>query len=71
MFLGGIEVVARGGDDRDAQESSAPGTAETWGRVLLRPGVEVHFRHDLPPLGEAELTELMARLEAALRENRR
>ena len=71
MFLGGIEVVARGGgEDRDEQ-SSASGTVEEWKRVQLRPGVELHFQDGLPKLGDAELTELMARLEAALRENRR
>jgi hypothetical protein len=67
MFLGGIEVVARGGEDRNAQESPASGMVEMWKRVKLRPGVELHFRNDLPRLSETELVELVARLETALR----
>lgn len=70
MFLGGIEVVARGGEDRNVQGSPASGTVETWNRVQLRPGVELHLRNDLPRLGGAELKELLARLETALRGDR-
>jgi DNA-binding transcriptional MerR regulator len=67
MFLGGIEMVARAGEDQHAQESPASGTVETWRRVQVVPGVELHVRDDLPKLGAAELKELMARLEELLR----
>jgi DNA-binding transcriptional MerR regulator len=69
MFLGGIEMVARAGEDRNAQESPASGMVETWRRVQLMPGVELHLRDDLPKLGVAELKELIARVETALRGN--
>jgi DNA-binding transcriptional MerR regulator len=69
MFLGGIEMVARAGEDRNAQESPASGMVETWRRVQLMPGVELHMRDDLPKLSVAELKELIARVETALRGN--
>ena len=71
MFLGGIEMVARAGEGRRAQGSPAPGSAETWRRVQVISGVELHVREDLQKLGAAELKELLARLETALRENLR
>jgi hypothetical protein len=71
MFLGGIEVVARESEGRDVQESTASGKVETWRRVQLKPGVELHLHSDLPTLSEAELKELLARLETALRGNYR
>ena len=71
MFLGGIEMVAREGGDRNVRESPASGRAETWRRVRVIPGVELHLRNDLSALGKAELKELLARLESALRGNHR
>ncbi|MEX2580599.1 MAG: MerR family transcriptional regulator [Verrucomicrobiales bacterium] len=67
MLLEGIELVARGGGDRNRQESPAPGMAETWRRVQLRPGVELHVRGDLPRLRQAELRRLLERVEIALK----
>ena len=67
MFLGGTEIVFRAGEDRNAQESSASGTVETWRRVQVLPGVELHVRGDLPKLGAAERKELLARLKELLR----
>jgi DNA-binding transcriptional MerR regulator len=71
MFLGGIEMVARadGGEGGSAVASAAPGTVEAWKRVRVASGVELHVRNDLPKLGVAELKELIARLETALRGN--
>ena len=67
MFLGGIEMVARAGEEQHAQGSPAPGTVETWRRVQVKPGVELHVRNDLAKLRAAELKELLAGLESALR----
>ena len=60
-------VRLRAGDDRNAQESPASGMVETWRRVQVMPGLELHLRNDLPTLGAAELKELLARLEELLR----
>jgi hypothetical protein len=67
MFLGGTEMVFRAGEDRNAQGLAASGVVETWKRVQVLPGVELHLRNDLPTLGVAELKELLARLEVLLR----
>jgi len=67
MFLGGTEMVFRAGEDRNAQESPASGAVETWRRVQVVPGVELHIRGDLPKLGVAERKALLARLEGLLR----
>ena len=64
MFIGGIEMVARPGGSRDA---SASVPIETWRRVQVAPGVELHLRGDLPKPKPAELKKLVGRLETALR----
>jgi len=69
MFLGGTEMVFRAGENRNAQEPSASGKVEAWRRVQVIPGVELHVRNDLPKLCVAELKELLARIETALRGN--
>ena len=43
----------------------APGMAETWKRIVVVPGVELHLRGDLPRPREME--ELLVKLETALR----
>jgi len=67
MFLGGTEMVFRSGEDRSAQGAPASGTVETWRRVQVMPGVELHVRGDLPRLRQAELRQLLERVEIALR----
>jgi len=67
MFLGGTEIVFRAGEDRNAQESPASGTVEAWRRVQVVPGVELHVRSDLPRLRQAEMRQLLERVEIALR----
>ena len=67
MFLGGIEMVARAGEDRNARESPAPGMVETWRRVQVMPGVELHLSGDLPKPKPEELKQLLERVERALR----
>ena len=62
-------MVARGGEDRNEQASpaSALGKVETWKRVQVAPGVELHLRGDRKRLTPAELKQLLKRLETALR----
>ena len=43
------------------------GTAETWRRVQVAPGVELHLRDDLSRLRPKELSELVERVEKVLR----
>jgi DNA-binding transcriptional MerR regulator len=64
MFIGGIEMVARAGGNSGGADS-----AETWRRVRVAPGVELHLRDDLPKPKPAELKKLVGRLERALRRN--
>jgi hypothetical protein len=69
MFLGGVEMVARAGGSRGgaASRSPAPEPAETWRRVRVAPGVELHLREDLAKPQPGELKDLLERLEGALR----
>jgi hypothetical protein len=62
MFTSGIEMVARSEGSRCGADS-----AETWRRVRVAPGVELHLRGDLPKPKPAELKQLIERLERALR----
>jgi hypothetical protein len=67
MFIGGIEMVARLEGSRCGADSAAAELAETWRRVRVAPGVELHLRDDLPNPKPAELKQLIERLERALR----
>jgi DNA-binding transcriptional MerR regulator len=67
MFLGGIEMVAKAEVGGGALASSAPVPAETWKRVQVAPGVELHLSEDLKKPKAADLKDLMERIETALR----
>ncbi|MFT4548482.1 MAG: hypothetical protein ACI9UA_005288 [Pseudoalteromonas tetraodonis] len=67
MFIGGIEMVARSEGSDGAEPSATLQPVETWRRVQVSPGVELHLRPDLPKLRPAELKKLVERLERALR----
>ncbi len=67
MFIGGIEMVARSEGSQGGAGSTAAAAAETWRRVQVSPGVELHLRGDLPKPRPAELKKLVERLERALR----
>jgi DNA-binding transcriptional MerR regulator len=68
LLFDGIEVVAR-------QLSATTGAAmdpehgESWKRIVVAPGIELHLRGDLPKSKPAELTQWLALLETALRKN--
>ena len=63
MLFEGIEIVVRPGEAADVEE------VESWKRIRVTPGVELHLRHDLPKPRPAELKKLLAHLETALRKN--
>ena len=70
MFLGGIEVVTRAGEEPGSQGPPVPPipeTVETWKRLQVEPGVELHLRHDASRLRSKNLENLMAKLEELLR----
>ena len=69
MLFEGVEMVARQGGGAVVEESGAGEVEETWRRVRVTPGVELHLRDDLPKLKPAELRRLMERLEVVLRRN--
>ena len=60
LLFEGIEIVARQGEAEEV---------ESWKRIRVTPGVELHLRHDLPKPRPAELKKLLAHLETALRKN--
>jgi hypothetical protein len=59
-----IEMVARVEGSRDAPSPglATPRPAETWSRVRVAPGVELHLRDDLPKPKPRELKQLVERL---------
>ena len=73
MLFEGVEMVARQGGGAVVEESGAGEMEETWKRVRVTPGVEIHLRDDLPKLKPAELRRLLERLlerlEVVLRRN--
>jgi DNA-binding transcriptional MerR regulator len=70
LLFDGIEIVARHPDAAaGAGGSGAPETAESWKRIGVVPGVELHLRGDLPKPKAAELKQWLALLETALRKN--
>jgi hypothetical protein len=69
MLFEGIEMVARQSGGVVVEESGDGEVEETWKRVRVTSGVELHLRDDLPKLKPAELRRLMERLEVVLRRN--
>jgi len=61
LLFEGIEIVARHGEAEEEVES--------WKRIRVTAGVELHVRHDLPKPRPKELKKLLAHLETALRKN--
>jgi len=83
MLIVGVEMVARsgaGGDGGDATgpisssgtgdgESGRSGQGETWKRVRVVPGIELHLQSGLPRPAPEELRQWIEALERALRRN--
>jgi hypothetical protein len=64
MFMSGIEMVAKFADG----DATAPTQlVEKWERVRVATGVELQFRTELARLKPAELRQVMALVEKALR----
>jgi DNA-binding transcriptional MerR regulator len=74
MLMGGVEMVARGevaggGEGGRTGAGTGEGEAETWRRVRVVPGVELHLRGGLPRPTPEELRGWLDLLEKALRRN--
>lgn len=69
MLLEGVEIVAKAEGSSVGAGSAVAEAAETWRRVGVVPGVELHLRDDLPKPKPRELKQLVERLEMALRRN--
>jgi DNA-binding transcriptional MerR regulator len=66
MLIEKIEMVTRVAVG-EGVSGDAPCVAETWKRVVVVPGVELHLRGDLPKPRPREMEELLGKLETALR----
>jgi hypothetical protein len=64
MLFEGIEMVARQSGGASVE---APGVVETWRRIGVATGIELHLHGDLPKLKPAEVKKLLMLLEVALR----
>ena len=69
MFLGGIEMVAKTGEDGSVPGVPPQRIVETWRRLQVVPGVELHLRHDIAKLRGAARKDLLESLEVVLRQN--
>ena len=67
LLFEGIEIVAR--KSKGGESATASTTGEAWKRIGIAPGIELHLRGDLPKPKPAELNQIIARLETALRKN--
>ena len=68
MLFEGIEMVARQSGGVELEE---PGEVESWKRVRVSPGVELHLCDGRSKLKAGEVKKLVELLKAALRKNRR
>lgn len=64
LLFDGIEIVARQGGS-----TTQSGSVESWKRVAVAPGIELHLHGDLSKPKPAELKQLLSLLETALRKN--
>lgn len=64
LLFEGIEVVAR---HSEATRQSRSADVDTWKRISVVPGIELHVRADLAKPRPSEMNKWLARLEAALR----
>lgn len=65
MLIEKIEMVTRVAAG-EGVSVDASGVAETWKRVVVVSGVELHLRSDLPKPRPREMEELLGKLERAL-----
>jgi hypothetical protein len=63
-----IGIIARQSKSSDASDTGTQ-AAETWKRIGIVPGVELHLRGDLPKPNRADLKKWLSLLETALRKN--
>ena len=56
MLFGGIEMVARRADGAEGSASVSE-VPESWKRVVVKPGIELHLREDLPKPKAGELKD--------------
>lgn len=66
MLLDGVEMVVKGDEDRDGPQPPDLSVGETWRRVQIVSGVELHVRSGLPRFKSAELRLVLAKVEEAL-----
>lgn len=66
MLLGGVEMVIKGDEDRAGLQPPDLRVVETWRRVMIAPGVELHVHAVSPRFKPAEVGLLLAKVEEAL-----
>jgi len=70
MMIGGVELVPRTGSDGVEADTSMSGSLETWSRLRVIPGVEIHLSSELPRLRPEDLKQLVERMELVLRKHK-
>jgi hypothetical protein len=68
LLFEGIEIVARQSAMAGGTQT-APASGEDWKRIGVIPGIELHLRGGMPKPKPAELKQILAQIETALRKN--
>jgi len=67
LLLQGIEVVAAGRSR--AKKEPAQAADETWKRITITPGIELHLRSGHPKPTAAEIPQILKHIESTLRKS--
>jgi len=67
MLLDGIEIIARASSHQVRGNKKAAQTAETWVRVSLASGLEIHLCPELADIESSEIQSLLSGFEKAVR----
>ena len=65
MLLEGVELIAAGGGT-ESRSAAGVGESQTWKRITLSPGIEVHLGENLPRSSKQEREELVERFRVVL-----
>ncbi len=69
LLFDGIEIVARRNHGDTGGKGPLEAAPQSWTRITLAPGVELHLESDRPRMKAGEIDEVMDRVKARLREN--
>jgi DNA-binding transcriptional MerR regulator len=67
MLLDGIEIIARASGHQERDNKKSAQSAETWVRVSLASGLEIHLCPEVSEIKSSEMKSLLSGFEKAVR----